>query len=286
MISPSIGLISVVCAGRCRSAGPQRDQRVALSLHAAMSGARSGFLSTLEFEQVLTVSIAIEQRVECRHADLDRTFLASVDADVVPARAGAHQRSRIALPPRSAGEPVPRGERRTAAVPHRAPNFHPVGDSFRSGDRPSFGRRRKLPRLAEATVRGLAAWDAGTRSRSRVCQRGTGRHRPLDVPSSRRAQGRAGCEWRAPSRGHIPRLREPDDLSIAVQKIERRPSSIVPCAPGLELVVLGDGVADVKLADGALDIWTDAFESELGRVDADDLQALGPILRMPAVHVG
>src|SRR6476646_6522727 len=36
---------------------------------------------TLEFEQVLAITIAIEQRVECWHADVDRTFLTPVDAD-------------------------------------------------------------------------------------------------------------------------------------------------------------------------------------------------------------
>src|SRR4051812_33561006 len=75
------------------------------------------------------------------------------------------------------------------------------------------------------------------------------------------------------------------NLSVRVQQIERRPGTIAPCAPGSRLVVLGDGVAHVQLADRALDIWTHALEPELGRVDADDLQALRPILRMPAVHV-
>ena len=95
------------------------------------------------------------------------------------------------------------------APPPRAPKFHPVGT--RSVWDCRDGRRRRLPRLVAATVRGPAAWDAGTRSRSRACQRGTGRHRPPDVRSRRRAQGRAGCEWRPRSPGHIPHPREPDE---------------------------------------------------------------------------
>jgi hypothetical protein len=76
------------------------------------------------------------------------------------------------------------------------------------------------------------------------------------------------------------------NLPIPIQQIERRPSPIAPCVPSAELVVLGDEVAYAQLTDGALDIGTDALKPKLGRVNADDLQALRPILGMPAVHIG
>lgn len=73
--------------------------------------------------------------------------------------------------------------------------------------------------------------------------------------------------------------------AIAVQQVERWPGPISPGLPRLERIVLGNGIADAQFAHRGLDIGADVLEAELGSMDADYLQALRAVLRIPAVHV-
>ena len=73
-------------------------------------------------------------------------------------------------------------------------------------------------------------------------------------------------------------LAQEDDAPVAIQKVEGGPRLVLPGPPGGEIVVLPDGIADAEFADRVRDIVARVLEAEFGRVDADDLQAVGAVL--------
>src|SRR5207253_1303698 len=75
-------------------------------------------------------------------------------------------------------------------------------------------------------------------------------------------------------------------VALAVDEVLRRPELVVPRLPGLQVVVLDDGIAQPGGPDRALDVARVLLEGELRRVDADDRQPGAAIARVPRLEVG
>ena len=76
------------------------------------------------------------------------------------------------------------------------------------------------------------------------------------------------------------------DLAARVDEVVGRPVLVAPGAPRRELVVLRHGIADPLAPDRARDVACVALEGELGRVHADDDEAVAPVARVPGLEVG
>ena len=217
---------------------------------------------------MLAVTIAIEQRIECWHADLDRTFPAPVDADA-HGRGLRRTSDQMQLCRREAhANPSARRAKDQRFLPARPTSIQLVLVQFGTAGLGEGVGCLALPgRLCAVLRRGMrgAEIDLGCANAGQV---GIVR-RMFPRAGARKAEQAANGALDL--LGISLAFANKTNLSIPVQKVERRPGPIFPCVPGSELVVLGDGVAYAQLADGALDIWTDALEPELGRVDADDL---------------
>jgi hypothetical protein len=70
-----------------------------------------------------------------------------------------------------------------------------------------------------------------------------------------------------------------------VDQVLLRPVLVPEHVPRQELVVDRDRILHVQPADGVLDIRDDVLERELGRVDADDDEAVLPVARVPRLEV-
>ena len=76
------------------------------------------------------------------------------------------------------------------------------------------------------------------------------------------------------------------DVAAGVDEVLRRPVLVPVGAPGPQLVVLDDGIADAFGRDRRFDVRGFALERELGAVDADDRQAVFAVALVPGLQVG
>src|SRR5204862_4777046 len=76
------------------------------------------------------------------------------------------------------------------------------------------------------------------------------------------------------------------DLALGVDEVLRGPDLVAVGVPGTQVVVLDDRVAQPGVVDRGGYVARVLLERELGRVDAHDRQALGPVLGVPRLQVG
>ena len=74
-------------------------------------------------------------------------------------------------------------------------------------------------------------------------------------------------------------------LPARVDQVLRRPVLVLPRVPGAVVVVEPDRVAQAVLRDRVAHVGLAPLERELGRVDADDRQARGPVAAVPRTQV-
>jgi hypothetical protein len=88
--------------------------------------------------------------------------------------------------------------------------------------------------------------------------------------------------------GGIFALAEVRDANAAsgVDEVLGGPVFVVVRVPGVVVVVLYDRIADTVLADRLGDVGRGVLEGELGRMDADDREALARVLGVPGVQIG
>ena len=76
------------------------------------------------------------------------------------------------------------------------------------------------------------------------------------------------------------------DPPLGVDEVLGRPVLVAVGVPGRQVVVLGDRVVDAVALDRFLDVAGVLLEGELGRVDADDRQAVLAVAPVPGLQVG
>ena len=76
------------------------------------------------------------------------------------------------------------------------------------------------------------------------------------------------------------------NAALGVDEIVGRPVLVLEGAPDGEIIVHGDRIVDAQAAHRVADVGLGLLEGELGRVDADDDQALVLVLLGPGANVG
>ena len=140
--------------------------------------------------------------------------------------------------------------------------------------RPPRSRRSGSAPRARRRGRTRASPPDGVSTRARRGGRGPGRPRRAARGSRARSPRSALAEVRV---AHAP---------AGVDQVLGRPVLVAVRAPGREVVVLCDRVAQPVARDGPLDVAGVSLERELRRVQADDRQPLSAVAGVPGPELG